>query len=262
MRRTLCNCKALYAPSFSTLHFVRLWQATRVTPEKEFWGIGDPIYQPANPRCRGAARPSGPADPAIVRRRASREFARLPGAGVEVERLRELWASTPGDIIVGPAAMESAVKALSSSGELARYRYVHFATHGVLGLDKESQPALVLGLVDDRHDDGFLELDEVTGLRLNADLVVLSACQSAQGESRKAEGISGLARAFFYAGSRGVVCSLWQVNDQDASEMMVDFYTGLKARLSAADALRQAKRKRIASRRPPWSWAPFILIGE
>ena len=110
--------------------------------------------------------------------------------------------------------------------------------------------------------DGFLRLNEVTSLKLNADLVVLSACRSGQGELRYGEGVSGLARAFLYAGSRGVVCSLWSVADQETASLMTRLYGHLQAGQTARDALRAAKLEMIQAGKPPFFWAPFILIGE
>jgi CHAT domain-containing protein len=166
-------------------------------------------------------------------------------------------------VLVGREATEGAVKAASESGHLARYRYVHFAAHGILGLADSIQPALVLSLAGDQQgEDGFLTLGEVTGLKLNADLVVLSACQTGQGEIRNAEGVSSLARAFLYAGSRGVACTLWRVADEATADLIVDVYAGLKEGRPAADALRDAQLKMIADGQAPLHWAPFILIGR
>src|SRR5205807_9574569 len=118
-------------------------------------------------------------------------------------------------VLTGLQASEAAVKAASAKGALARARYIHFATHGILGLDAGRQPSLVLSLVGNVKEDGFLQLDEVTTLKLNADLVVLSACRSYQGRLYNGEGVVGLGRAFLYAGSKGVLCSLWSVADQE-----------------------------------------------
>ena len=121
----------------------------------------------------------------------------------------------------------------------------------------------MLSLVGDLHgQDGLLELDEVTNLKLNADLVVLSACQTGQGRMWNAEGVSGLARAFLYAGSRGVLCSLWRVDDAATAELMVALDSGLKAGQAASEALRSAQIAMIQDERPPLEWAPFILIGR
>src|SRR5262249_1682226 len=142
-------------------------------------------------------------------------------------------------------------------------RYVHFATHGILGLDTGKQPALVLSLLDTGDEDGFLELEEITALRLNADLVVLSACRTGRGRLHRGEGVTGLARAFLYAGRRGVACTVGAVAGRPTAERMGDVY-GRRGQpgVAAAEALRQAQLGRLRAGQPPLYWAPFILIGE
>ena len=244
-----------YAPSLTALHLIRRWEETRPQPERPLWALGDPVYQPSDARLAAQAELGQETRYGVAKYRGGvpgAAFARLPSSGVEVERLRQLWEAPPEAILVGPAATEAAVKDASASGALARYRYVHFATHGILGLADGTPPSLVLALVgDQRGEDGFLRLDEVTDLKLNADLVVLSACQTGQGKLYNAEGVSGLARAFLYAGSRAVLCSLWRVDDEATAALMADIYAGLKAGRSAPEALRAAQLTRIADGQPP-----------
>ena len=105
--------------------------------------------------------------------------------------------------------------------------------------------------------------DEViTHLRLNADLVVLSACRTGQGRLYNGEGVVGLARAFLYAGSRGVVCSLWAVDDKETANLMVRMYSRLRDGRASSDALRAAKLEMVKAGKAPLYWAPFVLIGE
>jgi CHAT domain-containing protein len=100
---------------------------------------------------------------------------------------------------------------------------------------------------------------------MSADLVVLSACRSGVGEAVRGEGVVGLTRAFLYAGSRGVVVSLWNVGDQSTGDLMLEFYRGIRAGDSPSRSLRNAKLGFLASDRParrrPWAWAPFVLVG-
>ena len=133
----------------------------------------------------------------------------------------------------------------------------------MLGLADGTPPALILGLVGDQgSEDGILRADEVMGLKLSADMVVLSACQTGQGPLYNAEGVMGLARAFLYAGSRCVVCSLWPVDDRETSTLMIDLYRNLKRGADPVEALRAAQLKQITAGKPPLYWAPFIVIGE
>src|SRR5262249_52663842 len=124
------------------------------------------------------------------------------------------------------------------------------------------QPGLVLSLVGNEGDDGFLELDEVMNLRLNADLVVLSACRSGRGPLHDGEGVRGIARAFLYAGGRGVVGSLWAVEDRTTATLMTAMYRHLQAGRPAADALSAARLELLRAGQSPFYWAPFVLIGE
>ena len=153
------------------------------------------------------------------------------------------------------------------SGELGKFRIVHFATHGLLNSQHPELSGLVLSLVDERGrpQNGFLRLQEIYNLRLPADLVVLSACQTALGREVKGEGLVGLTRGFMYAGAQRVVASLWQVDDLATAELMKAFYRGmLREGLSASAALRAAqleirRQKRWAA---PYYWASFTLQGE
>jgi CHAT domain-containing protein/tetratricopeptide (TPR) repeat protein len=256
-----------YAPSLTALHLIRQWEPTRGEPARPLWALGDPIYQADDSRLAARTEPKDEgaviAVASLSRGSHGATFPRLAGSGLEVQRLREMLGAGPDDLLLGPRATEAAVKRASQAGVLARYRYVHFACHGVLGQRSGTKPALVLSLEgDQRGEDGLLRVDEVTELRLNADLAVLSACRTGQGQVFRAEGVSGLAQAFLFAGCRGVVCSLWRVDDEATSELMAGFYGGLKAGLPAADALRRVQREMIRTERPPSQWAPFVLIGK
>jgi CHAT domain-containing protein len=153
------------------------------------------------------------------------------------------------------------------SADLARYRIVHFAAHGLLDTRRAELSGMVLSLVDEdgRPKDGFLRFHDVYNMNLAADLVVLSGCQTGLGKDLQGEGLVGLTRGFMYAGARRVVASLWQVDDESTAELMSRFYRGmLKEGRPAPAALRQAQLE--LSRHPRWSapfyWAGFVLQGE
>jgi tetratricopeptide (TPR) repeat protein/CHAT domain-containing protein len=268
-----------YAPSLTALHLVCQWQQTRPKPERALWALADPVYDRADERVADKADLTQASQDALAEylSRATRghpaggePYSRLHFSGEEVRAIRALLGASGSDVLTGLQATEAAVKAASEKGLLARARYVHFATHGILGLDTGQPPALVLSLVgnDGQRDaeggvnDGFLRLDEVTRLKLNADLVVLSACETGKGRLYAGEGVTGLARAFLYAGSRGVLCSLWAVDDRETANLMTQMYAGLKDGKSAAEALRAAKLAMIREGKAPVYWAPFILIGD
>jgi CHAT domain-containing protein len=144
---------------------------------------------------------------------------------------------------------------------------VHLATHGVLDTERPELSGIVLSLVNDRGqpEDGFLRLHEVYNLNWSADLVVLSACQTALGREIKGEGLVGLTRGFMYGGAKRVVASLWNVNDGATAQFMKHFYQGLLARgLSPAAALRAAQIEMWKRQqwRSPYYWAAFVLQGD
>src|SRR5207247_9668553 len=158
-------------------------------------------------------------------------------------------------------------RALVAQGALGQRRIVHFATHGVLDSEHPDLSGLVLSLVDEKGtpQDGFLRLHDIYNLRLDADLVVLSACQTALGREIKGEGLVGLTRAFMYAGAPRIVASLWQVSDLATAELMKRFYRGLlRQRLTPAAATRAAQRAMSHDSRwaAPYYWAGFVVQGD
>ncbi len=175
------------------------------------------------------------------------------------------------DIHLGARATESEVKRLSASGELAKYRIVHFATHGALAgqISGNSEPELILTPPPSpsAEDDGYLTASEIAALKLDADWVILSACNTAAGGAEGADALSGLARAFIYAQARALLVSHWAVN----SEATVKLITGAMARLAAdpsmgrAEAMRQSMLALIdkgGAEAHPAFWAPFVVVGE
>ncbi len=176
------------------------------------------------------------------------------------------------DIRLGAHATETKIKQLSQAGELAKYRIVHFATHGALAgqVGGDSEPGLLLTPPEKatETDDGYLSASEVAALKLDADWVILSACNTAAGGTVGAEALSGLARAFFYAGARALLVSHWSVY----SDATVKLITGAIGRMAAdksvgrAEALRLSMLALIDKGAPyetqPAYWAPFVVVGE
>lgn len=204
-----------------------------------------------------------------LRSTAPRDY--LPASREEVTRIAkrvegsyglfDRWRRTRARVYLGEEAREEAVK----SEDLADYRFVHFATHGRLDTKSPKLSGLVLAPDPGGKEDGILHLGEVYGLKLNADLVVLSACETGLGKMARGEGIIGLTRGFLYAGAANVLVSLWPVGDVTTADLMVDFYDQVLRGVSRAEALREAKR-RLMKRQPeyakPYYWAPFILVGR
>ena len=149
-------------------------------------------------------------------------------------------------------------------GDLAQYRYVHFATHGLLDSERPGLSSLVLSMVDaqGKPQDGFLRANDIYNLKLPAELVVLSACQTGLGKEIKGEGLVGLTRGFMYAGAARVVVSLWSVNDKATAELMTRFYEKmLTSGARPAAALRAAQVEMWSQKQwqSPYYWAAFTL---
>ncbi len=201
---------------------------------------------------------------------ALRALTRLPDTRCEVEAVADALRAGEDAIYLDQAATESQVKALSEQGLLDDYRVLLFATHGlVAGEAGAAEPGLVLTPPDvaTLEDDGILTASEVAGLKLNADWVILSACNTAAGADPNAESLSGLAKAFFYAGAESLLVSHWPVYSASTVELVTATMDRLAADpgLSRAEALRQAMLAFLE--RPdldphPAHWAPFSLVGE
>jgi CHAT domain-containing protein len=147
-----------------------------------------------------------------------------------------------------------------SREESPRSQLLHFATHAELDEADPLGSALRLAPVD--GDDGRLEVQEIFGLDLHASLVVLSACETALGTLSQGDELTGLTRAFIYAGTPSVITTLWQVNDRASYELMQEFYRRLKAGQAKAEALRQAQLATLARYPHPYFWAAYQLTGE
>jgi CHAT domain-containing protein len=146
---------------------------------------------------------------------------------------------------------------------LGEYQIIHFACHGFLDERSPLRSALVLSIDEDKEEDGFLQVREINNFRINADLVVLSACQTGNGPLEKGEGLLGLNRTFFQAGAHAVLSSLWPINDETTATFMDDFYSFLVQGEDKDSALRQAKIKMLrSSHTHPFYWAGFILYGD
>ena len=229
--------------------------------------IADPVFSSNDQRLKSNARTDGVANTRIIEHLADDSgklvIRRLPFTRQEAEQI----------LSVSPRASNlkaidfKANRGTATGGELSKFRYVHFATHGYLDSERPDLSAIVLSLVDEQGNpqDGFLRALEIYNLNLPAELVVLSACQTGLGKEIKGEGLVGLTRGFMYAGARRVVVSLWNVNDKATAELMTKFYAKmLKQGERPAAALRAAqvemwKQKQWQS---PYYWAAFTMQGE
>src|SRR5215813_4733740 len=271
-------------PSASALALIRKEAAGRQMAKKTLAALADPVFDADDPRLaatrkkassngltasvRSAESAPSPSPLPYELERSARSFHR-DGFG------RLIFSNEEAEFITGLAPKGSTLKAtgfeanrqLAASGELGQYRIVHFATHGLINSEHPELSGLVLSLMDEngKPQDGFLRMSDIFNLEMPADLVVLSACQTALGKEVKGEGLVGLTRGFMHAGAQRVVASLWQVDDLATAELMKRFYHGmLKENLRPAPALRAAQIEMSKSSRwsAPYYWAGFVIQGE
>ncbi len=193
----------------------------------------------------------------------------LPETRDEVQVLARILGANPArDLVLGEKATRQSVIDASKAGTLAKKRVVVFATHGLLAGDLPdlNQPALAMAANADAKASPLLTLEDVLGLKLNADWVVLSACNTAGADGRAQEAMSGLARGFFYAGSRSLLVTHWSVESQSAMLLTTNTFEAYAKdpAITRAEALRQAMLKVMAQSQyqHPAFWAPYALVGE
>jgi CHAT domain-containing protein/Tfp pilus assembly protein PilF len=277
-------------PSASVLAVLRRELAGRQTAPKLVAVLADPVFEKNDPRVKATEPqrhgggqkekaassqppPSGSTSSSLVAlpsdvERAARDaglmsFKRLQFTRQEAEAITALIPEKQRLTALDFEASRGTV----TNADLSQYRLVHVATHGLLNSVHPELSGLVLSLMDEKGQpqDGFLRLHEVYNLKLNADLVVLSACQTALGKEVKGEGLVGLTRGFMYAGAARVLVSLWNVSDEATAELMRRFYHGmLREGLRPAAALRAAQVSMSKEQRwsAPYFWAGFVLQGE
>lgn len=279
----------IYAPSASVIAAIRQQENNR--SGRRMLIVADPVFNSNDTRSRGAT-PSSAADTRglgiqsalsdVAGQDASAApdsakmqglpLVRLAGTRAEAEQIVKL-AKTSGaqaDMWLDLDASEGNVE----TRDVSQYRIIHIATHGLLDAERPQFTGLVLSLVGNKSEDGFLRTDEVFNLKLGSPLVVLSACETGLGREKRGEGVMGLTRAFMYAGAPTVGVSLWSVADRSTAELMTDFYkrllsppagaTGTAAAVSPSSAMREAQLAMIAGKKysAPFYWAPFVLVGD
>lgn len=256
--RLVMRHEVLTLSSASTLPFLRREGSAASADRRRLAVVADPVFSADDPRVAATGAANAPS------REVTREgFSRLPFSRQEAEAV---VAEAGGASVLRATDFDASLE-LATAGRLERYDILHLATHGVIDSRRPELSGLALTLVDrtGRPRDGFLRLNTIYNLRLSADLVVLSACQTAVGKELVGEGLVGLSRGFIQAGARRVVASLWQVNDAATAELMKRFYRGLfRQRLRPAAALSQAQREMADHPRwsAPYYWAGFVLQGD
>ncbi len=190
----------------------------------------------------------------------------LPGTEDEVKAIFDKFEKKNKQAVV--QTHEHATESYIQSGKLSDYRYIHIATHGFVNSSRPELSGILLAEDSTSTNDGILYSGEIYNLKLNSDLVVLSACETGLGKISKGEGVIGLSRALFYAGTRNIMVSLWKVADNSTANLMIDFYKDMldveKSYKYYGKHLRNAKLKMVKDNKygHPYYWSPFILIGR
>ncbi len=250
-------------PSASTLAMLRRQLEARQPARGTVAVLADPVFELQDPRFQqqeSEQTPSSVRGPVMPE---SRRYHRLIYSLREADDILALAPEEETFAAIGFEASREVVM----SGRLADYRFLHFATHGVLNTERPELSWLVMSRFDraGRERDGFVFAHEIYNLELAADLVVLSACETALGAEIRGEGLLGFAQGFMYAGAASVLVSLWNVDDQATAELMARFYHKLLVEgMRPAAALRAAQATISREKRwqAPYFWAGFVLQGE
>jgi CHAT domain-containing protein/Tfp pilus assembly protein PilF len=236
-----------YGPSATALVTVLDMNREQATPPRTLLAFGDPVTPEAADAKDYAER--------------GFSFARLPYTRDEILAIGRLFPVAQRHVYLGIDAREELVK----TEKLDTFRFVHFASHGFLDEVKPGRSGILLSRKPDSAEDGILRMDEIMRLKMNAELVTLSACSTGLGKLINGEGILGLTRAFFYAGVRNVAVSLWNVNDSATAALMEPFYRNLNRGIPKGEAMRQAKLSLLHGANPLWQhpyfWAAFVIEG-
>ncbi|MEG4329186.1 CHAT domain-containing tetratricopeptide repeat protein, partial [Microcoleus sp. herbarium5] len=259
-------------PSSSTLAILRQNYGDRKPPSRNLAILADPVFSPDDERIKGkitqATTEKLEANNLGLNqslRASNRQWPpeRLPFTRQEAQTISSLFPSASSTQKID----FDASRTTATDGSLANYQIVHFATHGLANSKNPELSGIVMSMVDDKGNlvNGFLRLTDIFNLKLAANLVVLSACQSGMGQNVRGEGMVGLTRGFMYAGAQRVAVSLWNVDDEGTSVLMQKFYQKMvQQKLAPAAALRAAQIEMMQQEKwkSPYYWAAFTLQGE
>jgi CHAT domain-containing protein/tetratricopeptide (TPR) repeat protein len=259
-------------PSTSTLAILRQNYGDRKPPSQTLAILADPVFSPDDERIKGKITQATTEkleenNLGLNRslRASNRQWPpeRLPFTRQEAQTISSLFPSASSSQKID----FDANRTTATDGRLANYQIVHFATHGLANTENPELSGIVMSMVDDKGNlvNGFLRLTDIFNLKLAANLVVLSACQSGMGQNVKGEGMVGLTRGFMYAGAQRVAVSLWNVDDEGTAVLMQKFYQKMvQQKLAPAAALRAAQIEMMQQEKwqSPYYWAAFTLQGE
>ncbi|MEG4127984.1 CHAT domain-containing protein, partial [Microcoleus sp. Pol1B3] len=257
-------------PSASTLGILRQNYSDRQPPTRTLAILADPVFSPEDERVKNQSTATNlqaieSVNPGLSRsgRANNLQLSRLKFTRQEAQIIQAL---VPANSRTESLDFEAS-RAVATSPKLNQYKIIHFATHGLANSAHPELSGIILSLVDEKGNplNGFLRLTDIFNLKLAANLVVLSACQTGMGQIVQGEGMVGLTRGFMYAGAQRVVVSLWSVDDEGTAKLMSSFYQGmLQKGLTPAAALRAAQLEMLKQEewRSPYYWAAFTLQGE
>ena len=257
-------------PSASTLGILRENYSDRQPPNRTLAILADPVFSANDERVKNSSSATTQqavesANPGLSRSRGDNnaQFDRLKFTRKESQIIQSLFPANASTEYLDFEAN----RATATNQNLSQYKIIHFATHGFANSDRPELSGIVMSLVDEKGNplNGFLRITDIFNLKLAADLVVLSACQTGLGQNIQGEGLVGLTRGFMYAGAQRVVVSLWTVDDEGTATLMSSFYQGmLQKGLTPAAALRAAQLEmwKQDKWKSPYYWAAFTLQGE
>ena len=279
-RFVLLNTPTAYFPSAAAFRLSRAVAPSRRNWSAQFFGLADPITTKDDERYETASivsevqtvKPELPVPTAQLQVRGPLSvdnlksrgyfFNRLPETATEVNNIAGLFP-TDASFAVVRTGMDATKRELLQT-DLGRFRFIHFATHGFLPVEPGRDPALVLSYDGKAEERMMLTLPEILQLKLHAEMVVLSACNT--GSARKvtrAEGVASLGMAFLQAGASSVTVSLWAVDDKSTAILMQEFYRNLLSGMTKSKALAAARASLVSKGyTSPYYWAPFVLTGE
>ena len=260
-------------PSASSLAILRQNYGDRKPPSRTLAILADPVFSPDDERIKGKITQATTEKLEANNLGLNQSLLHASNRGWPPERLPFSRQEAQTISSLFPSASSSqkidfdANRTTATNGSLANYQIVHFATHGFANSKNPELSGIVMSTVDDKGNlvNGFLRLTDIFNLKLAANLVVLSACQTGRGQNVKGEGMVGLTRGFMYAGAQRVAVSLWNVDDEGTSVLMQKFYQKmLQQKLAPAAALRAAQIEMMQQEKwqSPYYWAAFTLQGE
>ena len=259
----------VYEPSASVLQLIQNLRK-RTVPTKQFFVVADPVFNSSDSRLPKSARveenKSGDEATYVNQTRSFstlNSLGRLFGTLSEAESIVQRFGENNSKVVVGFRANRDTIL----NSDIANYQVLHFATHGIVNEDEPDLSGIVVSRFDKAGNkrNGLIRLQDIYGLRLSADLVVLSACDSALGEEVRGEGLISLSNGFLQAGAKSVVSSLWKVDDNATSILMKNFYELLSTEgITPAEALRKAQIRMLkdSNFRSPMYWASFSINGD